>query len=157
MAIWVTLASQVEKFIGDDIPTSTGNFLESDVMDIVDEIESSVKGVLYALGVSGVDSVVTAPISFKILRNIVLEGVASRVIKALYPALSVDQYHICEYHDKKYREGIKQIKEMPKMLMDGTHGTAVQAGKDNLGMVSSFNETEYPTDYSRKFTKDMDF
>lgn len=156
---WVTLASQIEKFLGEDIPLSSGEFLESDALDIVDEIESSIKGILNALGVSGADNPTSAPVSFKILKSLVLEGCASRIIHALHPAMTVDEYNICSYHDKKYQDGIKQLKEMPKILMDATHGASVPSGKNDSGMFSSFNEIEYPTEYAnaRKFKMSNEF
>ena len=92
----------------------------AEVVDVIADIESEVQGRLFAVGVSvsGLDATAT-PIAWKVVKQIVLWGVCSRVIAAAGGLIRAQTGKEKDYWDR-YEAKLKAVEKDPRILGSDT-------------------------------------
>ena len=92
----------------------------AEVGDVISDVESEVNGRLYSVGVSvsGLDAT-TTPIAWRVVKQIVLWGVCSRVIAAAGGLIRAQTGKEKDYWDR-YEAKLKAIEKDPRILGSDT-------------------------------------
>ena len=86
---------------------------------VIEDIEAEVSGWLNIMGVSTPVSISTSPISFKIIRQWVLWGAASRC-QDIYTGNTLDQNPKAAMYWERYIQCLNQYMDKPELLSDAT-------------------------------------